>query len=969
MKPAMASERWQLIEELFHSSLEREASARAGFLADACGVDGELKRQVEALLVSYEAADSFIDVPPLAGAISSIVAEAAEESAERNDSSLSLIGRQIAHYEIQSLLGAGGMGEVYLAHDLKLDRQIAIKILPAQFSEDDAQVQRFEREARAASALNHPNIITIHEIGWNETTHFIATEFVTGQTLRQKITAEEISVQETLRIAIQIADALMAAHAAGIVHRDIKPENVMVRPDGLVKVLDFGLAKAAATAHTSTETPMPAAESLQTDPAMLMGTLSYLSPEQVLRQEVDHRTDLFSLGVLLYEMISGIRPFIGDSAAAICGAIVSQTPASVTELRPETPAALEHIIERALEKDPSARYQTADQMRLELERLGRELENNAQKRWRGWRWKTALGSAVVLAATLVLAVRLAPEPKGQPSLWGDAPATIKRLTSHGKVLRAALSPDGRYFAYVQMDQGKRSLWTGQTNDGSSVRLHQPPEIIPGTLTFSPDGNEIYYIGTTLGQGFSTLYRLSTSGGIPEKVLDHIDSQLTFSPDGQQIAFVRLVDPEKRQNALVVARASDGKDQRVIAVREWTERFSSSGPSWSPDGKMLAVGARSDGTTLADTVVVGVQLNNGVISILSEKKWHGIYRLSWLPDGSGLVMIATDKAANEMAQLWHLPYPSGAARRITHDLDTYDQSNLSLSADGRTLMAVQLRQVNSIWLAPAANLEEARQLTSGSPGSAAGVFGLDWTPDGRILYTVFTGEGTSIWSMASDGRDARQLTPPSYFEKFFSLSADGEHVVFQSNRNDELEVWRSDLDSGRAERLTSGGRNSQPHVSPDGRWVIYTSNRYGLLNIWRVSIDGGQPTQLTDGETMWPRISPDGKLFACAYRAALDKPWQLAVYPIEGGRPLKLFDGPRSANFNIGFRWTLDGGAITYRDWEDGVWCQPLAGGALQRLSGLPKEKIYSYAWSHDGKKFAFTRGTESFDIVLISNSE
>jgi eukaryotic-like serine/threonine-protein kinase len=960
MRPAIAPERWQLIEELFHSSLERGPRERDIFLMDACGDDIDLRRQVEALLDSYEAADGFIDVPPLAGAISSVVAETAKETTPTTPGITP--GGRIAHYEIRSLLGVGGMGDVYLAHDLKLDRQIALKILPARFI-DDAQVHRFEREARAASALNHPNIITIHEIGWDQDIHYIATEFVTGQTLRERINDGGIELRETLSIAIQVLDALIAAHATGIVHRDIKPENVMLRPDGLVKVLDFGLAKPTAE-NPKAANLMVTEVTLNTDPSMLMGTLSYLSPEQVLRQEVDHRTDLFSFGVLLYEMVTGGRPFIGDSAVNVCSAILSQTPENVTLIRPDMPAELERIILQALEKDRGKRYQTAVQMRADLESLNRELQVTSQRSWRVVGWKSALIVAAVL--TVLLWQIQSITRKNKPvSAAGDAQVTIKRLTSHGQVLRAALSPDGKRFAYVKTDETNRSLWLGQTSDGSCVPLQQQSSnVLPGTLIFSPDGEQIYYIGTTPGQGFSTLYRMPVNGGETHKVLDHIDSQLTFSPDGEQIAFVRIVDFVKRENALVVARL-EGASERVVTVREWSKRFTASGPSWSPDGKMLAVGCiGEDNGTTANKEILAVRVSDGTINSISREKWDGVYRLTWLPDGSGLIMIATDKPGFEWAQVWHLSYPGGKAHRITRDLDQYDQSNLSLSADGRTLLAVQLRRVNSIWLAPAANIQDARQLTFGSPGSAMGVYGLEWAPDGRIFYQVFAGEGISIWSMAPDGSSAKEITSPTFIEKGFSLPSSGDQIVFPSNRGGALEVWRSDLDGGRAQCLTSGGRNSQPHVAPDGRWVIYSSSR-GLNNIWRVSTDGGEPFRLTDAETMWPRLSPDGKLFACVYRASLDKPWQLALYSSEGGLPLKIFDRPRSANFATGLRWTLDGQAITYRDWNDGVWRQPLTGEPPQRLPGLPKEKVYSYAWSPDGKYFAFTRGTESLDVVLI----
>ena len=297
----MSSSRWQKIEEVFHAALAVEPGTRSAFLNEMCHGDQELRREVESLLSAVERQTDFMDRSAM---------EIQAETMSREPAG-ALMGRRIAHYEIRSFLGAGGMGDVYLAHDLMLDRQIAIKILPPPFIQDDLQVHRFEREARAASALNHPNIITIHEIGQDQNIRFIATEFVTGQTLREKLSVDGIDIREVLGIAIQISDALTAAHAAGIVHRDIKPENVMLRPDGLVKVLDFGLAKPAT--EPSEATGLPATEvTMKTDSTMLMGTLSYLSPEQVLRQEVDHRADLFSFGFLLYEMVTG-----GDAMTSV----------------------------------------------------------------------------------------------------------------------------------------------------------------------------------------------------------------------------------------------------------------------------------------------------------------------------------------------------------------------------------------------------------------------------------------------------------------------------------------------------------------------------------------------------------------------------------------------------------------------------------------------------------------------------
>ncbi len=412
----MTSGRWRQGEDLFHSALDRAPRERAAFLDAACADDRALRLQVEGLLESFDEAGDFIEKPALDDALPS--------STKPPTPSESLIGHKIGNYEILALIGAGGMGEVYLARDARLDRQIALKILPAQFTQDPAQVERFEREARAASALNHPNIITIHEIGQEGDLHFIATEFIEGRTLREIIANERIQLRESLAIVIQIAGALQAAHAAGVVHRDVKPENVMARGDGLVKLLDFGLAKPAEgdcglriadcglrvdktpnldfestveRTHKSAIRNPQSAIPQRTDPRMLMGTLAYLSPEQARGDKVDHRTDVFSLGVTLYEMVAGARPFSGANSGDILDAILNREPEPIAI--GESSAELYRIIGRALKKDRRARYQNAGDLRDDLQRLARQIEaaeetgfgKKSRPRW----WSGALTKEVI----------------------------------------------------------------------------------------------------------------------------------------------------------------------------------------------------------------------------------------------------------------------------------------------------------------------------------------------------------------------------------------------------------------------------------------------------------------------------------------------------------------------------------------------------------------------------------------------
>ena len=369
-------ERQERIKQLFGEALERDAKDRAAFLAEACGDDLSLRSELESLLGFEAEAANFIETPAVQLAAEAFAEQMAESAVE------SKTGRLISSYKIISKLGAGGMGEVWLAEDLRLKRKIALKLLPSPFTADAERVRRFEREARAASALNHPNILTIHEIGQADGAHFIATEFVEGQTLRQRLQQSSIALSEALDIAAQIASALAAAHAAGIVHRDIKPENVMLRPDGYVKVLDFGLARITQR-EAAKDGSLAPTQSIQTDPGLIMGTVGYMSPEQVRGEELDARTDVFSLGVVLYEMLAGSRPFKGATTADAIAALLEREPPRLSANLPEVPAELQQIVSRALMKDRSARYQRCDELFSDLKSLREELSFEERLRSKG----------------------------------------------------------------------------------------------------------------------------------------------------------------------------------------------------------------------------------------------------------------------------------------------------------------------------------------------------------------------------------------------------------------------------------------------------------------------------------------------------------------------------------------------------------------------------------------------------------
>jgi len=533
---------------------------------------------------------------------------------------------------------------------------------------------------------------------------------------------------------------------------------------------------------------------------------------------------------------------------------------------------------------------------------------------------------------------------------------VKRLTLNGDPRAVALSPDGKFFAYVLNDtELKRSLWLGHVDGGEPRQLIPPAEVFYPALTFAPDASSLYFTATdNMSSSNGALFRLPVFGGVAEKVKDRVRNRITFSPDGKQFASVRG-EPD-RKSVLVIADVA-GTAEREIASRPADSGFSPQSPSWSPDGSLIAVGASNDESG-QDAEIFLINVADGVLKPLTTTGWKEVSMTGWLKDSTGLIAVASDKRFGWDSQLWHVSYPAGEVRRIASDLNTYSYT-ATLSADSKALLAVRGQHQSNIWLAPADNLANPKQITFDMLGRNNGWNGLDWTPDGRVVFTASMEVGQTLWSTVADGSEKKQLLPTGHVNLHPTVTSDGRYVVFESDRSGATEIWRANIDGSDLRQLTTGGKNTQPHVSPDGRWVVYRSRYSNSFALWRVSIDGGEPARLTEQTASWPRFSPDGKLIACAYGS------KLAILPLEGGQPLKLFDVPRLANFNNGVRWTPDGKSVTYRDWANGIWKQPLDGSKPQRIENLPNEKLYSYDWSRDGKFFAFTRGRELRDLVLI----
>ncbi|HSK70515.1 MAG TPA: protein kinase [Pyrinomonadaceae bacterium] len=929
-------------------------------------------------------------------------------------------GAKIDKYEIQNLLGVGGMGEVYRALDTELHRPVAIKFLSNEFNLDSERLSRFIQEARSASALNHPHILTVHEIGRlgeeESSARYFVTEFIDGITLRSYMNSSKLKLGDILDIAIQISSALVAAHAAGIVHRDIKPENIMIRRDGYIKVLDFGLAKP--TEHApSVDSEAATQMFVKTNPGTVMGTVNYMSPEQASGKEVDARTDIWSLGVLLYEMLTGHLPFEGKTSSHVVVAILEKEPPPLSAYVPEIPDALEWIISEVLTKDREERTQSARELMSKLKRLKQRIDVEAEldRSFEPSQRRTTdsgrdlfsqfpqltlatglqtdhrikipteeknISSAeyivnqikqnkkgVFLAlALLIFAVggfgfaaykftNNNPAVASEPSL----PMKITRLTSNGKSFNPVISPDGKYVAYVFQDGGRQSLLLRQAATTSFRELVPPTDGYFAGTTFSPDGNNIYYVKLEKNSNVGSLYQMSVLGGDSRKLVHDIDSPVTFSPDGKKFAFMR--NYLKEMESVIFTANADGTGEERVAVRKPPLKLTN--PAWSPDGKVIAFTVSGQDENGYFIHVDEVRLEDKTERKISSERWRSFGKMQWLPDGRGLVTVARDRASapGTPMQIWRISYPGGEARRVTNDLNDY--ATVSLAEESRTLISEVRNVTSNIWVAPEADANRAQQVT---PGNLAGSDGLSWTPDGRLVYPSLEGESFDLWIMNADGSNRKQLTFDSAADLYPSVTPDGRHIIYESNRGVGWGIWKMNLDGGNPVELFSNIGRSFPRISPDSRWIVYTTQQSGDPMLWKAPIEGGTPAQITRKLTWGHAISPDGKWIAYYTRAPeLDAPLKIEIISFEGGEPAKVFDAP--AGYGA-LRWSPDSRALNYTQTTEGIsniWSMPLEEGKPKQITNWKSDRVFWFEWSPDGRRLAASRGNSTNDLVLIEN--
>jgi serine/threonine protein kinase/Tol biopolymer transport system component len=922
--------------------------------------------------------------------------------------------KKIGRYEVKSKLGEGGMGEVYLAHDTELDREVAIKVLLPEFCCNLERVNRFKLEAKSASALNHPNIITIYEIGSNKDSLYIVTEYIKGETLRNFIQQSGINTELALDFAQQIASALTAAHKEGIVHRDIKPENIMVREDGILKVLDFGLAK-----PTQVESEAKTLELVKTKAGMVMGSVGYMSPEQARGKEVDERTDLWSLGVVLYEMLTGITPFDGETMTDILANIIHKDPLPISEHLLDAPTELHRMVKKSLRKNADDRYQTAKDFVIDLKSLRRELGvsqidgfmtgqiSKVSTATTGVKFqntedaKTLLHHSVSVDEVEVKKTAVTTRSIKTRNWWlpiavvtiailiavgawffrpsGGLPVDLNSLeisTVEGgeKAFSPAISADGKYLAYVNYENGKKSLVVKQIATGSTVQVVAPLET-GGFLqpVFSPDGNYIYYV--IADKGIGTLYQVPSLGGTSKKIVADVDSKVAVAPDGKRIAFKRR-SAENGVESIHLINA-DGTNEELFTTSKDLNIKGIYEIAWSPKDNHLLVGGMSD--FLIDELVKSklllVSVADKSVRTFGEKEWFNAGSFNWAKDGASIFMLAKP-TSQEPSQIWHLSYPEGLElSRITNDSSGYEQ--MGYASEVGVFTGSKNAMISSVWLFNPAT-REMNQLTSENK-NLIGAGGFALMPDGRLIVSKIDNNKANLWTLETDGKNEKQLTNEDGFNAQAAVSPDGHFVVYTSTRTKFYSIWRIDASGKNPLQLTrpDNAYDSKPIILADNKTVIFErrAGDFTRSTLMKVSLEGGESTPVFQQEAamqMFPRLSNDGSLIAFS-TLEFDKEStkfnrQVKVFSLNGkeiGSLKKKFD----LSLGYYYNFSPDNKNLTYINQQgiENLYNLPLDGTPQKPLTTFTSGQILNFSWAKDGKKIYIVRGIINNELVLLKN--
>ena len=925
-----------------------------------------------------------------------------------------LTGKKVSHYRILQMVGGGGMGVVYKAEDLKLGRRVAIKFLPTEMASDPKAFERLEREARAASTLEHPNICPIYELGEHEGQPFIAMQLLEGQTLQEKIESADqkkkpLSANEVIDLSLQILAGLQAAHEKGIVHRDIKPANIFVTNRSEVKILDFGLAKMfePAVAQNQTTGPVAVSEARAsaeptaafsnlrlTRTGTTVGTAHYMSPEQVRGEPLDPRTDVFSFGLVLYEMATGQRAFPGNTVALIHDAILHLEVLPARQLNPQVPLALEQMINKALEKDLNLRYQHAVDLHVDLKRLKRETESSPGRSSRTTGESSTIAATtpqhkvgIAVSALLALALLVASgfgiyshmTRKG-PQPFKDF--TVTQITNTGKAEVAAISPDGKFVLHVQNEKGIRSLRLRNILTGSDTEIVAPAPVRYKTLVFSPDANYVYFrrLVNSIGSEWN-LYRLPVLGGTSQLVARDVDSDVTFSPDARHISYARANDPELGKYRLLLANP-DGSDETVLAVQNIQGVGNESYPAfsaWSADGKKIAYSYAK----MAD--------QPGIIRVfdLPAKRFGDLGRLPnsltfeirWLQAERWLMLLQAEKGPNfGSPQISVFSLADGKLYRVTRDTNSY--FTLTLSADGKTAATVQMKTQDTLNLFPVSGqgLDPAPAPSS----QIEDVNAFDWTVDGKLIVS----DGEELSRIATGGVKETALTgDPSAAVLSLARCPDNSILISWAYRGgrDSRNIWKVNPDGSNPKQLTTGTYDTTPACSPDGKWAYYLDS---IKTLMRVPTQGGQAEVVPGSKVPTSHRLLGGADFSLDGRqlvliSEMDDTTtnrtraRLAIVDLDANPesvPRLIDPNPRIAAGSLytgGARFGPDGKSVVYvvKDQASNLWMQPLDGSPGHQITNFASDLITGFRWSPDRKTLAVMRTHSTSDVVVLREAK